>query len=184
MDALLKRSAAAGALLLFLVLASPLWAADMMLLIPGIKGNSPFFSGGIQVTSFSYGVSNTGTVGSGGSSGRAMFNDLVITKPVDLASPVFYHHCASGQRIQEATLYVRRTLGGDKGAHFMVLKLEDVLVTSCSSQGAGDELGQEVITLTYGKIEKTISGFQDDRGSVIDPVIFRWNRETNTPQTD
>ena len=64
----------------------------------------------IDVLSWSWGVSQSGTVGHGGGGGtsKASFRDLTFTHHVDKASPLLMKACATGQHVRDATITVRK----------------------------------------------------------------------------
>ena len=73
----------------------------MSLLIDGIEGDgsvNQLHKGEINVISFSWGIS-TGEAasGGGGGTGKAQFDDLVIVKQMDQASPRLMLACSSGR---------------------------------------------------------------------------------------
>ena len=132
-------------------------AFDAFLKIDGIDGesNDKFHKGEIEISSFSWGVSNTGTgnVGGGGGAGKASFQDLHFASSISKASPLLAKNCATGEHIKEATLTVRKG-GGEKGFEFMKIKLNDVLVSSYANGGsAGDGLPSDQFSLNFVKID-------------------------------
>src|SRR6185295_9713929 len=116
-------------------------ASDIFAKIGDIKGESTDdkHKDEIDVLSFSWGVTQTGTLahGSGGGEGKAQFNDFNFTTNVSKASPALFLACASGTHIKEATIAVRRKGAGDKGQEdYLVIKMSDVLVSSYQSGGS------------------------------------------------
>ena len=130
-------------------------AFDAFLKIDGIDGesNDKFHKGEIEISSFSWGVTQTGSIGSGGGggAGKASFQDLHFASSISKASPLLAKNCATGEHIKEATLTVRKG-GGDKGFEFMKIKLNDVLVSSYQNGGAGD-LPSDQFSLNFVKID-------------------------------
>ena len=107
---------------------------DYFLKIEGVAGESQddAHKGDIDVLSFSWGVSNAGSmaVGSGGGEGKASFHDLSFTHKIDKASPVLMQSCASGVHLKEAVLIARRSASEGKGEEFLKITLSDVLISS------------------------------------------------------
>jgi len=130
-------------------------STDMFLKIEGIDGESSDSGhrGEIDIQSWSWGVSNAGSMsaGSGGGAGKASFSDLSITKRIDKASPLLMTACATGQHIPKATLTVRRA--GKNGDDYMRYTLEDVTCTSVQDSGSSDTLPTESLSLNYTKIQ-------------------------------
>src|SRR5688500_17748659 len=88
---------------------------DYFLKINGSPGESvdAKHKGEIDVLGFSWGVSQTGTMGygGGGGAGKASFQDFHFTMPTSKASPKVMLACATGQHIDEAILYCRKAGG-------------------------------------------------------------------------
>jgi len=75
-------------------------ASDIFAKIGDIKGESldDKHKGEIEVLSYSWGVSNSGTIGGGGGgggAGKATFQDLSFTHGIDKASPLLLKACAT-----------------------------------------------------------------------------------------
>jgi len=86
----------------------------------------------IEISSFSWGVANSGSTGSGGGGGRAVLQDFFRSRcPTGKASPNLMLACATGQHLPLASLTLRRA-----GFEFHKIKLADCLVSSY--QLAGD----------------------------------------------
>ena len=157
-------------------------ASDYLLEIDGIKGESSDakHKETIEVSSFSWGVSNAGSfaAGGGGGAGKASFQDLHFTSTVNKASPLLAKACATGQHIKKATLFVRKA-GGDQQDYY-VIKLEDILCSSYQSGGSegSSALPTDQFSLNYAKIEYNYSVQKPD-GSVEAPVIFKYNLKEN-----
>jgi type VI secretion system secreted protein Hcp len=115
-------------------------AADFLLEIDGIKGESSDdkHKNAIELQSFSWGVSNSGTSGhgTGGGSGKASIQDLHFTTHVNAASPNLFLACAVGKHITKATLFARKQ-GKDKQQEYYKVTLEDLIVSSYQSGGHG-----------------------------------------------
>src|SRR5580765_1034169 len=107
-------------------------AADTFAKLGDIKGESldDKHKDEIEVLSYSFGVSNAGSMsyGSGGGEGKATFHDLSFTHKVDKASPVLMQACATGVHLKEATITHRKSGKGQQ--EFLVIKMNDVIVTA------------------------------------------------------
>ncbi len=116
-------------------------AVDMFLRLEGITGEAQdkVHGGEIDVLAWSWGASQSGTthVGSGGGSGKARFQDLSITKYVDLASPKLLQFLTLATHIASGTLTVRKA--GGKPLEYMIYTLTDIIVTAVSTGGSGGE---------------------------------------------
>ncbi len=132
-------------------------AVDMFLKIDGIEGESTDnrHKGTIEISSFSWGVSNTSTRGGGGGggAGKVNFQDLSFMSRVSKASPVLFLACCKGNHIPKATLFVRKA-GGEQQDYFVRVLLEEVLVSSYQTGGSsGEDSPTESFSLNYTKIE-------------------------------
>ena len=131
-------------------------ASDYLLEIDGIKGESSdaTHSGAIEIQSFSWGVSNAGTVSGGGGAGKVSFQDFHFTCSAGKATPKLMLACATGQHIKKAVLFVRKS-GGD-GTPYIKVTLEDILVSSVAQTGRptpdADPKPTEQVSLNFTKI--------------------------------
>jgi type VI secretion system secreted protein Hcp len=138
-------------------------AVDYFLKVSGIDGESQDskHKGEIDVLSWSWGVSQTGThaAGGGGGAGKVAFQDFSIIKIVDKASPQLMQACCTGQHIPDAN-FTGRKAGGDE-FEYLKIKLTDVLISSVQPSGsAGDQLALEQVSFSFGG--SSISTFQQD----------------------
>lgn len=130
---------------------------DAFLKFDNIKGEATAegFEDTIEVLKWGWGVQNKGSfaVGQGGGAGKAAFGDLIVLKNVDKASPGLMLACASGQHIPKAVLSLRKS-GGDAKLVYLVITLEDLLVSSTTvDQMPSSPDLVEAITLNYAKIK-------------------------------
>jgi type VI secretion system secreted protein Hcp len=116
-------------------------AVDMFMKLEGITGESQdsTHKGEIDVLAWSWGASNSGSAhqGGGAGAGKANFQDLSFTKYVDLSSTSLFTAVATGKHITTATLTVRKA--GDKPLEYLVITMNEVLVSSVSTGGSGGE---------------------------------------------
>lgn len=156
-------------------------AVDYFLKIDGIEGESADakHKNEIDLLSFSWGVSNSGTMayGGGGGAGKASFNDFSFAMRVSKASPKLFLACASGQHIKSAILTCRRA--GTEQQEYMIITMSDLLISSMqSSGGGGDDVPIEAISLNYSKIEISYAP-QDAKGGLGSPIKTGWNVKEN-----
>jgi type VI secretion system secreted protein Hcp len=143
-------------------------ASDIFAKIGDIKGESTDdkHKDEIDVLSYSWGATQTGTlaVGGGGGAGKVQFNDFNFTQKVNKASPSLFLACASGQHIKEATITVRKA--GKTQQEYLIIKMNDVLVSSYQSGGSsGDDLPTESVSMAFAKVEMTYKEQKADGGS-------------------
>lgn len=131
-------------------------AFDAFLKLGDIKGESVAdgHAGEVDVLSFSWGVTQTGTThrGTGGGAGKCSVQDMAFTKYVDSSSPTIFLNCCVGKHFPEATLTVRKA--GEKPLDYLVIKLTDLIITSVQIGGStgGDEV-TESFTVNFGGFE-------------------------------
>jgi type VI secretion system secreted protein Hcp len=157
-------------------------AVDMTIKIDGIKGESKLdkHKEEIDVTSWSWGMSQTGTMhsGGGGGAGKVSIHDLSITKMVDKSSPELMLACSNGKHIKDAVLTVRKA--GESPLEYITVTMQDVLVSSVSSGGsAGQDLVSENVGLNFAKVKVEYQE-QDEKGKAKGgKVVYAWNIEEN-----
>lgn len=127
----------------------------MFLMVEGIKGESvdETHKDEIDVLSWSWGVSQSGTthMGKGGGSGKSSVADLTVTKWLEKSSPILFKYCCQGTHIPKCVLTLRKA-GGSKPVEYYKLTMEDVLITSITSGGAGGEDRlSETISLNFAR---------------------------------
>jgi type VI secretion system secreted protein Hcp len=131
--------------------------ADYFLKIDGIAGESTDakHKGEIELTSYSWGVSQHVTAspgsGGGGGAGKAAFQDFTFVQHVQVSSPALMLACATGQHLKSATLTVRTT--GKAPIEFLTIKLTDVLVSAFQEVTHEGGRPLESVSLDYAKIE-------------------------------
>ncbi len=132
-------------------------AVDYFLKIKGVDGESTDakHKGEIDVESFSWGATNSGSQawGGGGGAGKVAMQDFHFVMKHSKASPKLMLACATGEHIPEAILVCRKA-GGDQ-QEFLTIKMSDLLVSSYQTGGSGhsDIVPTDQISLNYAKIE-------------------------------
>lgn len=157
-------------------------ALDMFLKITDIPGESrdEKHKGEIDIYSFSWALNQVAGVGGGGgaSAGKPDFHDFSFAMPMSKASPKLFLACASGQRLAEATLTVRRA--GATAVDFLTYKLTDCAVTTYQEAGSnGDDIPNDAFTLNFSKIEVSYKE-QDAKGGVGAETKAGWDLKQNT----
>jgi len=143
-------------------------AVDMFLKLGDIKGESTdsAHEGEIDVLSYSWGMSQSGTthMGGGGGAGKVSVQDLSITKYVDAASHAVILACCIGTHYDEALLTVRKA-GGDSPLEYIKLTMKELIVTSITTGGSGGEDRiTETISLNFAEFKFEYQE-QDDKGA-------------------
>jgi type VI secretion system secreted protein Hcp len=134
-------------------------ASDYFLEIDGVKGESSDqkHKDTIQIESFSWGVTNSGSFssGGGGGAGKVSFQDIHFSAPVSKASPLLFKGVAQGTHFKKATLYVRKAGAAGGQGDYYVIKMEDCLVSSYQSRPSdgSDAVPTDQFSLNFTKIE-------------------------------
>jgi len=154
-------------------------ASDIFAKLGDIKGESgdSKHKDEIEVLSYSWGVTNAGSMshGGGGGEGKATFHDLSFVHKIDKASPVLLQTCATGAHIKEATITHRKA---GKGQHeYLVVKMNDVIVTGVTHGGSGDG-DSENVSLSFAKVAFEYKPQKPD-GSLDAGVFFKYNLKAN-----
>ena len=154
-------------------------ASDIFAKIGDIKGESldDKHKGEIEVLSWSWGVSNAGSMahGGGGGEGKASFSDLSFMHRIDKASPVLMKACATGVHIKEATITHRKAGKGQQ--EFLIFKMNDVMVTSVQDSDGGDDL-MESVSIAFAKIDLEYKPQKRD-GSLDAGIHFKYDIKGN-----
>ena len=151
-------------------------AADIFAKLGDIKGESPDdkHKDEIEVLSYSWGVANAGSMGygSGGGEGKASFHDLSFTHKIDKASPVLMQACATGVHLKEATITHRKAGKGQQ--EFLVIKMNDVIVTSVTHGSSGSDGASENVSIAFAKVNVEYKPQKAD-GSLDAGIHFKYD---------
>ena len=132
-------------------------AVDYYLKLTGIDGESADHKakGQIDVESWSWGETNSGTghAGGGHGAGKVSMQDFHFVMKCNKASPKLMLACASGEHIKEGLLTCRKA--GTQQQEFLKIKFTDILISSFQTGGSGhsDIIPTDQISLNFAKIE-------------------------------
>ena len=151
-------------------------AADIFAKLGDIKGESidAKHKDEIEVLSFSWGVNNAGSMahGTGGGEGKATFHDLSFVHKIDKASPVLMQACATGVHLKEATITNRKAGKGQQ--EYLVIKMNDVIVTSVTHGTAAASDDNEQVSLAFAKVALEYKPQKAD-GSLEAGIFFKYD---------
>jgi type VI secretion system secreted protein Hcp len=154
-------------------------AVDVFLKLGDVKGESKDskHAGEIDVLSWSWGISQTGSMGAGGGggAGKANFSDLSFMHALDKASPVLMKACATGDHIKDGTLVSRKAGKGQQ--EYLIIKMSDILVTSVQPSGSSEH-PMESVSMQFSKVELEYKPQKDD-GSLDAGVTFKYDIKQN-----
>jgi type VI secretion system secreted protein Hcp len=150
--------------------------ADYFLKVDGIPGESADakHKDEIDVLAFSWGLSQTGAAatGSGGASGKAVFDDLIVVARTSRASPQLWFACANGTHLKSAVLTCRSR--GKAAVEFLTIQLTDVVIASYEIDGSDEGPPVDQISLSYGRIETKYTP-ADQTGKLQSPIGTGWD---------
>lgn len=132
-------------------------AVDYFLKIEGVDGEShdAKHKGEINLESFSWGASQTGShaFGGGGGAGKVQMQDFHFVMKHNKASPKLMLACAEGEHLKKGVLTCRKA--GKDQQEFLKVTMSDLLVSSYQTSGSahGDEIPTDQISLNFSKIE-------------------------------
>ena len=155
-------------------------ASDIFAKLGDIKGESldDKHKDEIELLSWSWGVTNAKAqpTGSGGAKGKATFHDLSFTHKIDRASPLLLKGCATGQHLKEATITRRKAGKGQQ--EFLVIKMNDVVITSVAEDDDGGSGLVEAVTLAFAKVDLEYRPQKQD-GSLDAGIHFKYDIKAN-----
>jgi type VI secretion system secreted protein Hcp len=154
-------------------------AYDAFLKLDGITGESQKqnHTGEIDIMSFSWGASNSSSVGTGTgvSVGKVTVSDFSVMKSTDSASPVLFQKCCDGSVIATGVITLQRQVQGS-ATPYLVYNFTNVYVTSIQwsgSGGAGDAPMESVsFCFEVGTVDYTP---QKDDGTAGNAIHGGWD---------
>ena len=142
-------------------------AIDSFLKLGTLKGESVVkgFEDQMQLLSWGWGMSQTGTTHSaaGGGAGKVNVQDLTVTKYIDAATPGLVLACCKGTHYDSAVLTMRKA--GGTALEYVTLTLTEVLVSSYTCAGSqGEDRVSETFSLNFSKFKFSYQP-QDAKGA-------------------
>jgi type VI secretion system secreted protein Hcp len=149
-------------------------ASDIFAKIGDIKGESldDKHKDEIEILSWSWGVTSSGSQAGGGGAGKTSFRDLAFAHNIDKATPLLLKGCATGQHLKEATITHRKSGKGQQ--EFLIVKMNDVIITGVT-HGESNEGGHvETVTLAFAKVDLEYRPQKAD-GSLDAGIHFKYD---------
>jgi type VI secretion system secreted protein Hcp len=153
-------------------------AVDVFLKVGDVKGESKDskHEGEIDVLSWSWGVSQSGSpMGGGHGAGKANFSDLSFMHALDKASPVLMKACAMGDHFPTATLVSRKAGKGQQD--YLIVKMKEVFITSVQPSGSSEH-PMESVSMSFGHVDLEYKPQKPD-GSLDAGVHFIYDIKKN-----
>lgn len=153
---------------------------DMFLHLNGIKGETKDSKekDGIDILSWSWGISNSGTfhTGSGGGSGKASFRDISLVKYIDKSTAALMIAAATGKHIPDGKIIVRKA--GDSPQNYLIITMKKILVTAIDTGGTGSQNRlTENISLNFAEVK--VEYFVQVKGTVASGGEFSYDIAAN-----
>ena len=151
---------------------------DYYLKIDGIDGESQDskHKGEIEIDSFSWGQTQSGTAGfgTGDGAGKVVMHDINFTMMSNKSSPKVALACASGDHIKKAVLVCRKA--GKEQQEFLKYTFSDILVSSFQTGGSrqSDVIPVDQFSLNFAKIECEYKEQKSD-GTLGGTVKMGWD---------
>jgi type VI secretion system secreted protein Hcp len=137
-------------------------AVNAYLVVAGRPGGSKSKADAIDILSFSFGASQSGTIGVGDGTaraGRANVQDVTIMKTVDKVSPLLFDDCVTGNYLATVdVIYDKPT--GDAQEDYYKIHMEDVIISSIQHSGSSEN-PMESISFSYSKIKVSYNPEED-----------------------
>jgi type VI secretion system secreted protein Hcp len=131
-----------------------------------------------DVLSYSWGANSNASISSTGyTASKAQFQDLHVTKKVDVASPNFGKAVAIGTHYPSATLTLYKSVEGSKPVGYMIYQMTDVLITRAQHGGSADDIPTEEISLAYARLQVTYKQLSESN-AVERQTLFAYDLAT------
>ncbi len=170
MHASFRIASLAAATSLALVALPASAASDMFLKIDGVEGESTAkgHEKEIEISSYSWGISQTTTGNGGRAVGKSCPSDLNFTKSVDKATPPLIAGAASGSVFANARLTLRKA--GERPLEYLKIDLKGILIGMYQTGGAQGSDPQDAFSLRFTSM--TVSYYpQGPDGTLGSPIV-------------
>ena len=156
--------------------------AALFIKFDGIDGEASAAKGHekwIELQSWSWGATQTGSASTGGGAGKVSMQDFHFVHYIDKSSPLLFLRCATGQvSPTTVTLSFTRTLPSGAEVEYYTITLTNVMISSVkcdkpvtvAGQSSGDDRPMESISLYFLKIEMKYQPYDDVSGAPGTPV--------------
>ena len=160
-------------------------AVDAFLKLDGIDGESQDHKhkGDIDVLTWSFGATNSGTFGAGGGGGAGVssMGDFHFTAYSSKATAKLFLKCATGEHIKKAVFIARKA--GKEQQEYLHFKFTDLLVSSFQHGGhggahaGGDPRPVDQVSFNFDKVEFEYKEQKPD-GTLGGAVSSYWQQTT------
>lgn len=162
-------------------------AFDAYLKLEGLEGESERdgHKGEIEIFSFSFGASNSGSIQGGTTGagvGKGHVSSFSLIKTTDTCSPVIFQNCMQGKHWPTAVVTLNKS-GGDASLPFLKFEFKEIYCSSVQWSGGsgGDDRPMESVSLDFGAVKITYKQ-QDEKGAAAKVPTGSWNVRTQTKE--
>jgi type VI secretion system secreted protein Hcp len=153
-------------------------AVNYILELDGVKGESKFENyedRGIDVDSFSWGVSNSAAAHTGGGAsggGIGQMTDINLSKHLDASSPTLVYYSYSGDHIAKGTLHVFES-GGQTKVEYLKIDMTEIYIAavSLSGHGSSNDKPMESVSLACSQLMLTYTVQAETGGAGLLPKV-------------
>ena len=150
--------------------------ADYYLTMDGVKGESTKPADAMQILTFDWGVTQSGSaaIGSGLTTGKAKLEDFTFTIANGSASPQLMLLCATGKPVAKAKLECRKS-GGDP-QNYLVVDFEELIISSFKTNGPGGDVSTPTETVTFNFTKIAVDYLkQDAKGNTASAAKMKFD---------
>lgn len=157
---------------------------DLLLTIADVRGesNDKDLPDAIELSGWSFSGSTMWDPNSGQSTGRVKMSELVVTKLVDISTPILFKFMTENRLISDVKL-INRKAGGNRQEGYYRIELTNARVRSIVQKGTGTgaTVLEETVSFGYRSIKWSHSQ-QGQQGALLGgPTEFNWDWDTNQP---
>ncbi|MFT3809636.1 MAG: type VI secretion system tube protein Hcp [Micropepsaceae bacterium] len=137
---------------------------DFILTLTGIRGesNDKDFPEAVEVGGWSFSGASTWDPTTGQTQGRVRLGEIVVTKRIDISTPILIKFMCENRTIEDAVL-INRKAGGNRQEGFFKITMKNARVRSVSHKA--NSVGGTVLEETVGLAWNTIIWSHNEQGN-------------------
>lgn len=156
--------------------------SNLFLKLTGVTGESEESNhkGEIEVESFSEGLHNMSSAGTGGGQGvgRVEYQDFSFSCKLEKAIPAIMKFCADGKPVFETKFCATKVGGSGKSYNYLEITLSNARVSSVQVSGGANQLGMVSVSMNFEKI-KTEYWVENATGGQGAGSAAEWSNKEN-----
>ncbi len=151
---------------------------DLLLTVTDVRGESADrdLPDSIELTGWGFSANSVWDPNTGQTAGRIRMGELVVTKAVDISSPILMQFMVTNKLI-EAVKLINRKAGGDRQRGFYRIELKDARVRSIVQKGTSTGLTALEETVTFGYRQITWTHTEQGSKGILEggPTSFSYD---------